>query len=219
MAVALYATTYGGIKLIPGCRHKLTHTTISEWNLWGRLREVVAGTPEGTIIPDFEAVNEKVVAPELVEIMRKYGGRLAEDFSTSSAKLVGRWGVKKVITCALLSSTVGLLFMIATFGVDTSYPVLLISMIFMGIGSGTITAAATDSAMSTVPISKAGVGSATNNAVISLGGALGVAVLGAIMNGICISELHKYEGLNLLPLDVYNTIMSSVVGHISLRPT
>ncbi len=133
-------------------------------------------------------------------------------FSTSSAKLVGRWGVKKVIACALMSSTIGLLFMIATFGVDTSYLVLLISMIFMGIGSGTITAPATDSAMSTVPISKAGVGSATNNAVISLGGALGVAVLGSIMNSMYISELGKFTDLNLLPVDVYNTIKSGVVG-------
>jgi len=132
--------------------------------------------------------------------------------STLSAKLVGRWGVKKVIVCALMSSTIGLLFMIATFGVDTSYLVLLISLIFMGMGSGILTAPATDSAMSTVPISKAGVGSATNNAVISLGGALGVAVLGSVMNSNYISELHKYADLHLLPLDVYNTIKSGVVG-------
>lgn len=133
-------------------------------------------------------------------------------FSTSSAKLVGRWGTKKVVACALMFSTIGLLFMIAAFGVDTPYLVLLISMILMGIGSGTITGSATDSAMSTVPISKAGVGSATNNATISLGGALGVAVLGSIMNGRYISELNEYADLNLLPLDVYNTIKSGVVG-------
>ncbi len=132
--------------------------------------------------------------------------------STASAKLVGRWGVKKVIVCALMSSTIGILFMIATFGVDTSYSVLLISMIFMGMGSGTLTGPATDSAMSTVPISKAGVGSATNNATISLGGALGVAVLGSIMNRVYISELGKFSDLNLLPADVYNTIKSGVVG-------
>ncbi len=133
-------------------------------------------------------------------------------FSTSSAKLAGRWGVKKVVACAIMSSTIGLLFMIATFGLDTSYPALLIAMIFMGIGTGTLTAPATDSAMSTVPISKAGVGSATNNATIQLGGALGVAVLGTIMNGIFISELDRSTVLNLLPVDVYNTIKSGIIG-------
>ncbi len=74
-----HASSNGGIDLIPGYRHKLTQTSIGEWNLWGRLREVVVGTPEGTILPNYEAVNEKVAAPELVEMMRKYGGRLAKD--------------------------------------------------------------------------------------------------------------------------------------------
>ncbi len=40
---------------------------------------MVVGTPEGTIMPNYEAVNEKVAAPELVEMMRKCGGRLAKD--------------------------------------------------------------------------------------------------------------------------------------------
>jgi EmrB/QacA subfamily drug resistance transporter len=132
--------------------------------------------------------------------------------STSSAKLVGRWGVKKIMAYGLMLSAIGLLFAVVTFGVDTSYPVILITMIFLGIGSGILTGPATDSAMSTVPISKVGVGSATNSATISLGGAIGLAVLGAIMNGKYISELHKYADLNLLPLDIYNTIRSGVVG-------
>jgi hypothetical protein len=46
-----YAASDDGIDLIPGYRHKLTHAYIGEWNLWGRLKEVAVGTPEGTIIP------------------------------------------------------------------------------------------------------------------------------------------------------------------------
>ena len=74
-----YAASDGGIDLIPGYRHKLTQASIGECNLWGRLREVVVGTPEGTILPNYEAVNEKVTAPEFMEMMRKYGGKLAKD--------------------------------------------------------------------------------------------------------------------------------------------
>ena len=48
VAEVLYAASDGGIKLIPGYRHKITQAPIGEWNLWGRLREVVVGHPEGT---------------------------------------------------------------------------------------------------------------------------------------------------------------------------
>ena len=51
MAQALICESDGGIKLIPGYRHKLTQVPVGEWNLWGRLREVVVGTPEGSLVP------------------------------------------------------------------------------------------------------------------------------------------------------------------------
>lgn len=75
----IYAPSDGGIPLIPGYRHKRTHEPIGEWNLWGHLREVVVGTPEGAIMPGYEAVNENVVAPDVIEMTRKFGGRLVKD--------------------------------------------------------------------------------------------------------------------------------------------
>lgn len=79
MAQILYASSDGGIKLIPGYRHKLTQASIGEWNLWGRLREVIVGTPEGCILPHYEPTFQKVVAPELLEIIRSHGGELLKD--------------------------------------------------------------------------------------------------------------------------------------------
>jgi hypothetical protein len=74
-----YADSDGGIELLPGYRHKLTSADIGEWNLWGRLREVVVGTAEGAVIPNYEAVNEGVVAPEMIELTKKYGGQSLRD--------------------------------------------------------------------------------------------------------------------------------------------
>ena len=74
-----YAASTGGIKLIPGYRHKLTAAPIGEWNLWGRLRDVVVGTAEGAIIPHYEPVYEKVTDPWLVNLTKEHGGELLKD--------------------------------------------------------------------------------------------------------------------------------------------
>jgi N-dimethylarginine dimethylaminohydrolase len=79
MAGVEYATSDGGIELVPGYRHKLTKAHIGEWNLWGRLREVVVGTPEGTIIPRFEPVFEKAADPQVLKLMKEHEGELLKD--------------------------------------------------------------------------------------------------------------------------------------------
>jgi N-dimethylarginine dimethylaminohydrolase len=74
-----YSESTGGIQLIAGYRHKLSSATIGEWNLWGPLREVVVGTPEGTLIPRFEPFLENAVDAQLVDLMKKHGGKLIKD--------------------------------------------------------------------------------------------------------------------------------------------
>jgi hypothetical protein len=60
--------------------------------------------------------------------------------------------------------------------------------------------------MAAVPVSKAGVGSAMNDTTRELGGALGVAVLGSIMNRAFLGQLNQLVILRLLPEKVYKTI-------------
>ncbi|WP_295456619.1 hypothetical protein [uncultured Thiodictyon sp.] len=79
MTETSYSQSTGGIALIPGYRHKLSSAPIGEWNLWGRLREVVVGTPEGTLIPKFESFLENAVDPQLVDLMKNHGGKLLKD--------------------------------------------------------------------------------------------------------------------------------------------
>ncbi|HWQ19549.1 MAG TPA: hypothetical protein VN455_07195, partial [Methanotrichaceae archaeon] len=79
MAQASYAIPDGGMELIPGYRHKLTQAPIGEWNLWGRLREVVVGTPEGSLTPRYEPIFENATDPQLQTIMKEHGGELLKD--------------------------------------------------------------------------------------------------------------------------------------------
>jgi N-dimethylarginine dimethylaminohydrolase len=76
---ASFADSDGGIQLIPGYRHKLTRAPIGEWNLWGSLREVIVGTPEGTIVPKFDAFIENAVAPDLAKLAKAHEGKLLKD--------------------------------------------------------------------------------------------------------------------------------------------
>jgi hypothetical protein len=58
----------------------------------------------------------------------------------------------------------------------------LVPFIIIGVGVALSLAPCTESVMGSLPTSQAGVGSATNDTAMQLGGALGVGVLGTLLN-------------------------------------
>jgi DHA2 family multidrug resistance protein-like MFS transporter len=66
--------------------------------------------------------------------------------------------------------------------VSTPYLVLVVAMVLMAGGMAVTAAPATGAIMSAVPLAKAGVGSAVNDTTRELGGALGIAIFGTIVN-------------------------------------
>ena len=71
----------------------------------------------------------------------------------------------------------------------TAYSTIAIQMVLYGTGMGLTSAPATEAIMGVVPIGKAGVGSAVNDATRLLGGTLGVAVIGSVYASIYSSHL------------------------------
>jgi hypothetical protein len=65
--------------------------------------------------------------------------------------------------------------------VDTSYWVVALSLVVTAIGMGFTTAPSTGAIMQSLPLEKAGVGSAVNDTTREVGGALGVAVFGSLV--------------------------------------
>jgi EmrB/QacA subfamily drug resistance transporter len=98
-----------------------------------------------------------------------------------SAPLVRRFGPRRVVGSGLLC-TAGGLAVLATARVSTPVAVVLVAELLIGLGVGQTTAPSTTLIMSAVPRSRAGVGSAVNDVSRELGGALGIAVLGSILN-------------------------------------
>ena len=101
--------------------------------------------------------------------------------SPRSAALAERIGSGRTIAYGFATVGIGMVLM-AMIGVETPYLVLVIGMVLLSAGMAIVAAPATSGIMNAVPMSKAGVGSAVNDTTRELGGALGIAVFGSIVN-------------------------------------
>ncbi|HET6794026.1 MAG TPA: MFS transporter [Acidimicrobiales bacterium] len=94
---------------------------------------------------------------------------------------VRRVGTKPVVAAGLTLIAVGLGLLSRT-TVNDTYADALPFFLMIGVGVGLTLAPSTDSIMGSLPLREAGVGSATSDTAMQLGGALGVAVLGTALN-------------------------------------
>jgi EmrB/QacA subfamily drug resistance transporter len=117
--------------------------------------------------------------------------------SPRSASIAERRGSGPTIVAGFLTMAAGfgvLVFM----GVSTSYLVFLAALVLLAAGMSITVAPATGNIMSAIPMHKAGVGSAVNDTTREVGGALGIAVLGSILNAVYRSEIDL-SGVPLSP--------------------
>ncbi|GIF01388.1 hypothetical protein Ari01nite_88520 [Paractinoplanes rishiriensis] len=102
-------------------------------------------------------------------------------FAPRSATMVKRYGPRAVSTVGLLLVSAGLAMWLFV-GATTPIWVVGAAFLVMGAGMANVMPPATESIMAALPREKAGVGSAVSNTIRQLGGALGVATLGAILS-------------------------------------
>jgi EmrB/QacA subfamily drug resistance transporter len=101
--------------------------------------------------------------------------------SPLSAKVVERIGSKIVVASGLSIAAIGLIIA-SRLTPGASYPEVLASLVVLAAGMALVMPPATESIMGSLPLAKAGVGSAVNDTTRQVGGALGVAVLGSVMS-------------------------------------
>ncbi|UDY34982.1 MFS transporter [Dermatobacter hominis] len=101
--------------------------------------------------------------------------------ATQSAKLVERFGQRWVVASGLTIAGLGIALLAITSSVTASYWWFAIAVVVQALGMGITTAPSTGAIMRSLPLHKAGVGSAVNDTTRELGGALGVAVLGSLV--------------------------------------
>lgn len=128
----------------------------------------------------------------------------------ASARIALRIGTKATIALGILVSAAGLFYLYGIARVETGYGLIVIGMCGTSLGMGLTMSPATNSVMGSLPVDKAGIGSAMNDTTRMLGGALGIAVLGTIMNGIYIDRIDS--ALAGLPPAIIEAARSSIQG-------
>jgi predicted MFS family arabinose efflux permease len=101
--------------------------------------------------------------------------------ATQSAKLVERFGQRTVVASGLTIAGLGIVILAVTSSVTASYWWFALAVVVQALGMGITTAPSTGAIMRSLPLHKAGVGSAVNDTTRELGGALGVAVMGSLV--------------------------------------
>lgn len=117
------------------------------------------------------AAAQLIFAPMSASMVRRFGGKAVSAFGISVVTL----------------STLGYLLLNQT---SPLWIVVLMFFVF-GMGMANIMPPAVESIMASLPREKAGVGSAVNNTVRQVGGALGVAVLGSVLSSVYRSHMDS----------------------------
>lgn len=127
-----------------------------------------------------------------------------------SAQVAQRLGTKWTVGLGFLIAATGMFLMSQVTSADVSYGTLLATMLIMTGGLGIAMSPATNSIMGSVPAHKAGVGSAMNDTTREVGGALGVAVLGTVINNTYLDQVAALK--TQLPPEAYGAVSSSIQG-------
>jgi len=108
-----------------------------------------------------------------------------------SARLAQQIGTKLTVALGILIAACGLYYFNRIAAVNTGYLKIAIGMCITSLGMGVTMSPATNSIMGSVPVDEAGVGSAMNDTNRQIGGALGVAILGTLLNSAYAASIDK----------------------------
>jgi hypothetical protein len=101
----------------------------------------------------------------------------------SSSKAVARLGTSRVVAAGLVGLAI-IMALTTLWQADTGAFVLVAWFFGLTLSMGWVMAPATDAVMGAVPAAKSGVASATNTVARMVAGALGVAVIGSLVNSL-----------------------------------
>lgn len=109
--------------------------------------------------------------------------------SVAGTQLAVRTGTKVIVTGGLAAMAGFYGWVAATTSTTLAYWIIAIQMVVYGLGMGLTSAPATEAIMGAISRTRAGVGSAVNDATRLIGGTLGVAVIGSLYASVYGSRL------------------------------
>jgi EmrB/QacA subfamily drug resistance transporter len=132
--------------------------------------------------------------------------------ATISARIAQYIGTKFTVALGVLIAAIGFFYFAYIAAVDVSYFKFAIAMCVVALGMGFTMSPATNSIMGSLPVSQAGVGSAMNNTTRQIGGALGTAVLGTILNSGYVAGIDAVKWPIQFPSQAVEAIRNSIQG-------
>lgn len=134
-----------------------------------------------------------------------------------SARMVDRFGYRAVMTSGLIfvtASSIALTFL----RVETPIWILLVVFFIFGFGMGNVIAPASTVMQNVLPLMRAGAGSAVQNTVRQVGGALGVAVIGTVLATQYASNVETSLAGSAIPLpqEAVDAASQSVVATVAV---
>ena len=127
--------------------------------------------------------------------------------------MIARWiGTKFTIALGILISAIGFWYFHVVAAVDIPYSSFVLALCIVALGIGFTMAPSTNSIMGSVPVNQSGIASAMNSTTRQIGSALGVAVLGTILNSTYISNINTVAWPPQLPANYLDIIRGSVQG-------
>ena len=132
----------------------------------------------------------------------------------TSSRIVEKVGTKLVVFTGLALVSVALVLQVGL-QADSPYGQVVWRMMLLAVGMGLTMAPATESIMGSLPLAKAGVGSAMNDTTRQVGGALGVAIIGSVLSSVYGSRITEaFTGK--LPDAAVETARSSLGGALAV---
>ena len=124
-------------------------------------------------------------------------------------RLVRAFGTRAMCCAGLVIGGVAMAAR-GTFGVHTHYDAILLSQCLFGLGMGITVAPATASIMGAVGQARAGIGSAVNDTTRTVGGALGVAIMGSVA-----AALYRHDLVHrVAPMHLSAAVSASALGSV-----
>jgi EmrB/QacA subfamily drug resistance transporter len=127
--------------------------------------------------------------------------------SPRSADLAAKFGVRRVVGIGMSILAVGLA-MFSLAGVDTGYWYIALVLVVMAAGVGMTMPSLSSGIVQSVPMHKAGVGSAVNDTTREVGGAIGIALVGTVVTSIYRDRLAP--SLDALPPELADVARDNV---------
>jgi EmrB/QacA subfamily drug resistance transporter len=127
--------------------------------------------------------------------------------SPRAADLAARFGVRRIVGIGMVTLVVGMsLFSLA--GLETHYWYIAMVLVIMASGVGMAMPSLSTGIVQSVPMNKAGVGSAVNDTTREVGGAIGIALVGTVITSVY--RDHVGSSLSVLPPELADAARDNV---------